>query len=190
MDKILNEKTMWSGTYKGIGFEIVRWHYDDSLTEGYKNIKEVWNSYLILAIDMFPEEYYKDLWIEPDVSKYGGVYYEYYNDTINAIDFHCGCTYYSKVHGLDGGCKTIKIGCDYNHLYDQDMLYDVEYVHNEIRCAIESLIISQPNLKHRCEYNGNYYNIEEGYVLRDDTFYSFEGMVQKAKYQRERKDGL
>jgi hypothetical protein len=180
MDKALRQKTTWSGSHKGIGFEIARWNYNDSLTEGRENIKEGWNSYIILAIEMFPEECHKDLWLEPDVSKYGSVYYSYSNDTISAIDFHCGCTYYDKMHGLDGGRKVIKVGCDYNHLHDEGMIYDVEYVHMEIKRAIESLIISQPNLKHRCVWNGKYYDVGDGYILRDDTFYSFEGMTQKA----------
>ena len=185
MDQELRHKDTWSGMHKGINFEIACWSYNDSHSiKDTVDLRTVWNSYIILPIDMFPEESHKDLWLEPDISKYGYVYYNYCNDLINSVDFHGGCTYYNKTHGMDGGRKVIKIGCDYNHLRDQHMDYDIDHIHHGIKRAIESL---PSNLKHRCINNGNFYHVEDGYILRDDTFYSFEGITQNAEWKRDNK---
>jgi len=175
----LRKKEVWSGTYRGISFEIVKWSYNDSLTEGYDNIKYIWNFYLILSIDAFPKQLHKELWLKPKNTKYDFISYGYYESKILAnIEFHGGITYYKKLLGYDGGKKVIKAGCDYNHAWDQGNRYNIDDLIWDVKVAIDSLFELVDGLLIHCYLSGKYYSESDGYVLRDGSFISWEEIIK------------
>lgn len=179
MENELRHKDVWSGEYKGVGFEICRWSYKDTIGLGGDSERNVWNSYIYLPIDAFDESLHDILWQKPHFTKYGTLLYSYNDDFFNAIDFHGGITYYDKVMGLDGGRKVIKIGCDYNHAWDQDMYFTQDGVCVDIKRSVDSLLAANPNMKKRCIWSGEYYDKAEGYEMRDGSFHSFDSIKSR-----------
>lgn len=180
-EKDLSKKLIWSGTYKSINFEIVNWSYKDPFMD---EMKQIWNFYLILPIDMFPEKLHKEIWLPSRVTEYGSVMYGYYNSNIlSSIDFYGGITYYEKVNGYDGGKKVIKVGCDYNHAWDQDCYYDIKDIIEDTKIAINSLFETVDGLLMRCYWDGKFYPESEGYLLRDGSFISCNRIKEIIKHK-------
>ena len=107
-----------------------------------------------------PEEIRERFWLSPDKSDkvFKGVYYSYHRETlITDLEWHYGCTWYSKVRGVDGEPRVVKIGCDYNHLWDEGRSYDMEYVARDARRCIDSLHDRIPHIKRWCPFCGAYF---------------------------------
>jgi len=154
MDKV----TTYRGSHRSISFEIKR--FDD-----YRGNKK-WTFYLYLKELQFSKEVFKKLWLKPRWYTFGGkktIVYDYCKcDIINAIDFHGGCTWYSKEAGYDKESKCVKVGCDYSHLYDDIYIYSENILEFDAKRAIDSLYIAVPDIKKWCWHCGDY-GIE-GYV--------------------------
>jgi len=164
-----NKTKKWTGTYRGVTFEINNWDYEYN-----GDIKENWTYYLILYLDRIPEENKPNsYWLKS--KKYNGrVIYDYYkHPIINDIDFHCGCTWYSKERGFDGEGKVIKIGCDYAHYWDVGQYYNLNYVTTDVQHTIDKFLEHVPGYKYWCCGNGKLYDLSEG-IVKNDRFYSKE----------------
>ncbi len=174
----LSERKIWNGEYNGIGFEI------NNYPTGYQP-GDSWTYYIFLWLDRIPKENNPDsYWIKPDKkplvkSHVISVSYDYMrNKAINDIDFHYGCTYYSKEAGHEGGSKLIKIGCDYQHYWDEGRTYVIDEITCDVKNSIDKFKEVVPNYKYRCYGNGKLYNIDEGeYVdgsFRSDEYFKKE----------------
>jgi len=176
----LKKSEIWRGKYKGVGFEICKWQTIDYLRNNEK--KDVWSFYLFIVIKSIPTERQGQFWLEGKKSEgHDWVSYDYYGHTVGEIEFHCGCTYYEKASGFDNADKIIKVGCDYNHYWDEGHVYNLEDVHKEVEDAIDSLYELVPNMKCRCGGNGNYYLPEEGEFTADGGFRSNGWVAERAK---------
>lgn len=166
------ETDIWTGTYKGVGFEINNWKTPPNSIE--PNEKDCWTYYIYLHLDRIPEENKPNsYWLKGRKDR-KRVYYDYYkHDVINELDWHGGLTWYSKEHGFDGSGKVIKIGCDYSHSWDEGQYFDLGIVKSELKNTIERFLNYVPDYKHWCCGNGNLYKINEG-VMRGEQFYSKE----------------
>ena len=76
-----------------------------------------WNNclYLEFVKEKFPDFNYPKLvdgWIE------GTKRFDYYESSFADVDFHGGITYYSEKYLPDAGFTLVRIGCDYQHLWD------------------------------------------------------------------------
>ena len=71
------------------------------------------------------QEKFKELWLEDEVFKYrpdaeGRITHDYYSlPILKEVDFHGGATFYAK-NGHTEGYRSVEIGCDYNHGWNQD----------------------------------------------------------------------
>ena len=153
MKEGLKEKTIWTGEHLGVLFQIVNW-------DGR------WNYYLILRLDRIPEKSVSDsYWLKRKKSSLSGnhVLYGYYDHPILPnLDWHGGITWYSKESGFDGDPKTIKVGCDYSHLWDEGHEYILEDIIPEVERTIEKFRELVPGYKYWCSGNGNLYDLSEG----------------------------
>ena len=62
------------------------------------------------------------------------------NEILNEIYFYGGITYYHKTWGFDDGQeKIIKVGCDFNHILDQGVCYNLEDIQVHVKKTIDSL---------------------------------------------------
>lgn len=141
----LDHGEYWHGTYKGVGFKIVKWplkHRPDLFGHEF-----VWNYYIYLNLDKINEADAKKLWIRAYANKYshGRKMYRYYDcKPLTDIEMQGGITWYKKSYGLQDE-KIIEIGCDYNHAWN-DREYQLEEIYEDLKQSIESVLVRFPEL--------------------------------------------
>ena len=143
--------TTWSDKYKSIAYEVQNF---DLLGN-----KDAWAFYLYLRLDQFNEDIQTSLWLDPKASGIGNhIMYSYSEaPVICELDWHCGCTFYEKIGGFDGHKRAVKVGCDYQHYWDEGKHYDVGLVAQEARDCIDSLHLLVADIKRWCVYCGVYF---------------------------------
>ena len=101
------------------------------------------------------------------------IIYDYYAEPlINEIDWHCGCTWYSK-HGMDGSPRIIQIGCDYQHYWDEGHMYNLDTVKYDVKNTIIKFLDHVPGYKYWCCGNGKLYDLKDG-IVKGNRFFSRE----------------
>jgi len=163
----------WTGQYKGFYFEISCHEIRDCLSDDKNKKKKCWCYYLYINEKQVPDELKSNFILVPDLTKdYSR--YNYYDDicALAKIKWHGGITFYN----LENGC--VKAGCDFSHIWDDGVFYNLEYVTFECQRTIDDLISKYPNLKIRCQYNGKYYDQS---VMKPygDSYISQEGEKEK-----------
>ncbi len=147
----LAPKVQFTMRYRNLTIELDNWRISDSQPPR-------WCSYLYLYERWIPKAVFESIWLPHRVVKmapesYGFVTYDYEGSPLGAIEMHGGITYYRK-HGEVEGHRCVQIGCDYNHLWDQDIDYQIEEVAHEAvesaDLAVERLGISQEGVKTDC----------------------------------------
>jgi len=172
--KITQKKTkIWHGTHNGVDFEINNFKTTPKWVDDYE--KDNWTYYLILHLARIPKENKPErFWLKSKADEKGRVYYAYHkNFIISNIDFAGGCSWYSKEAGFDGSNKVIKIGCDYQHSWDEGREYDLEWVKRDVKNTIDAFLNYIPNYKYWCGGNGRLYSLNEG-IVKEEKFYSKE----------------
>lgn len=113
----LRHKETWSGEHAGIVFELCNWSLSDE--------QVVWNYYVYLSEPKLTKEQLDPFWLVDEFIKFSATSpirrtHSYYKvGAFNEFDFHGGITYYKKIEDLEGQ-RCIKVGCDYNHLWDAE----------------------------------------------------------------------
>jgi len=182
----MRNKIVWGDEYRGIHFQIENFSFSEN------EPKDKWAFYLFIKLDQMPGDVAKRFWLEPTKQLIGNrKTYAYYEEAlINGIDFHCGCTWYSKESGFDDDPRIVKIGCDYQHLYDEDQSYSAESIAFDAKQAIDSLIKMVPNIKVRCGWTGKY--VEETEIIKVKGYHgviSKEGAKRREEYLETNKGG-
>lgn len=154
-------RTQWFGIYRGVRFQIDRFKFREE-DRDYK-----WTHYILLNIDeQLPPEFVEKFWLAPqytdnfDKSR-KRLHYDYYDSIISNLEFHGGCTWYSKEGGADEPHRVVKIGCDYQHLWDEGQRYDLDDVYRETKRTIDSLWMLVGKVKVRSFGDGKYRYLEE-----------------------------
>ena len=157
----LSERKVWTGIYRGIGYEINNF----SIGESFPNC---WSHYIRIDLrKQLEADLAAKFWLVPDyktVSPGGREYlsYEYYSSIVEDLDWHGGCTFYEKLGGPDAKQKVIKIGCDYQHYHDDGNHYSELYVYSEVVATIESLYrIANGKIKIRSCGDGQFRFLED-----------------------------
>ena len=142
-----NKTKRWFGQYLGVRYEINNFKRPN--IEGGESDR--WTYYLFINLSKIPKENkIKSLWLRGEKTEYNRINYRYYNHKlIDMLDFHGGCTWYSKQYGFDGHDKIIKIGCDYQHLWDEGIPYFIEEVNRDAKSSIDRFIELIPNYASR-----------------------------------------
>ena len=174
------EKRVWTGTHNGVGFEINNWKSKDIMNDG---DKDNWTYYIFLHLDRIPKESKPNsFWLKPQRFTISDrVHYDYNkHPVIDGIDFHGGCTWYSKEHGFDKTPKVIKIGCDYMHLFDENHFYYIESIVAEVKNTIERFRELVPDYRYWCQGNGGLYPLKDG-EIKGEVFISNDWKKKQPK---------
>jgi hypothetical protein len=81
--------------------------------------------YIFISEQKTPPDLFKSLWLEDKIVQIAPncprrITHDYYSlPLLNSVDFHVGITFYAK-HGHTEGFRSVKLGCDYNHLWDTE----------------------------------------------------------------------
>lgn len=143
-DEKLRKKTVWGFTYRDISIEI-----NNFTIEGLPkhDIPEriCWTYYLYVPLSMLPDKLKEKSWLEPEYSELAGIergHMPYMEAWFADLDWHCEITYYQQsiVNGMRGrDSRVIEIGCDYQHLWDEDHIYRVEDLVHDAKQTVDSL---------------------------------------------------
>lgn len=139
----------WNGEYLAVPYEIHNFEVYDK--------KEGWTFYLYLRELQFEAEDFAKLWLAPVIDdSYGKkrIHYNYMSSIIEDIDWHCGCTFYDKLGGIDGDKRAVKVGCDYQHYWDEGHYYNEHILEQDAKNAIDSLYKVFPKIKSWCCWCG------------------------------------
>jgi len=166
----LNYVEKWWSEYRGVRFEINRNTMDCDGTKFF-------TFYILLHKEKMSKEMLSRLSIKKKTFRGHGFY-----PTSNVdIGFHGGCTFYDKEkYGL-------RIGCDYNHLHDNEMHYTLEDIVSDAKECIDALLLKFPNYKRWCGNCGVVTDIFNGKISEvDEGCYSFKCIecVKKAEVNR------
>lgn len=151
----LRQQRVWLASHREIGYKIVNWHHSpEARMEDYWPSGS-WNFYIYLPEKKCPD--FAKIWL-PDLEKEwspGGrkyVTHAYWTEPLGSVEMHCDITFYEK-HGHVEGHRCVELGCDYQHLYDEEQSYDEQDVARDAVAAIESAfalgILADPALSSR-----------------------------------------
>lgn len=151
--------------HKGVFFEIRKWKLGDMTC---------WNYYLNIRIGQLSEETIKDATLRADPTN---IYpsYDYANGVFSDLDWHGGITFYEKIWDGEGNLAGFKVGCDYQHYFDQKYRYTYGMILDDCFHSIDKLWEKFPNLKIRCSWNGSYHSVDgcpQGYTDENRKFES------------------
>lgn len=151
----------WYGVYRGVNFEIKNFSF------GPIDPKIRWTHYLNIPIDdQFEKEWADKFWLKPRYYKMGSerehLAYDYEDSPVGQLTWHGGCTWYSKESSEDDKVRRIKIGCDYQHYWDEGKTYSLDSVYQEVKETIDSLwTLLDGKIKVRSRGDGKFRYIEE-----------------------------
>jgi len=153
-------REVWLGIYRGIKYEINKFKF------GPDDKEDRWTHYIIITLDQIPEELREKFWLKPELKQLSGsksnyISHNYYDSIISNLEFHGGCTYYEHLSGHYGESRIVKIGCDYQHYWDEGRQYDLKYVESEVRATIDSLWTLCGRIKYRSFGDGAFRYEEE-----------------------------
>lgn len=170
----------WCGEHKGVHYELSHHGVSEYQPQG------TWCFYIFINEGMFiKDESFTAFDREPKIQEIGsGSKFETYDYwDVPDYGFHGGITFYERTSFVDKEGvrrKQLKIGCDYNHLFDLENGYweGLDEVRMDTHRLIESLVQSHP-IKLRCKYSGkidlpeNFYEAQNGnlvHVSQEATF--------------------
>lgn len=126
----MKESTIWRGEHAGLGIEIVRWSFGVVIS----TLPETnWNYYVVIREDQTKQ--FSELWLPPKIVKItpeskGFLTHDYSSlDIANIVEWHGGVTFYEK-YGEVEGYRAVKLGCDFQHLFDIERGYP--YIYEEV----------------------------------------------------------
>lgn len=190
----LSEKSIWTGASpEGLAYEIAFWG-KGSMCDGHG----MWNYYIIIPEDQLRPEDWERVWLPVvRMNNWSGgrtsPAYNVYDSILNEGDFHGGITFYEKSQTPDGDFRSIKVGCDYGHLWDREggYGYSVGYIQQDALNTCRKLAaVLRPLV--RCVWSGAYFdprfNVAEDVPGWEGGFLSPAGLGSKSRWRREESD--
>jgi len=170
-EEMLSGNTRWRSEHEGVGIELSFHGYlPREKREYYDYGHGTWCYYLILDERMFYPKDWKKLCLKATKGKYG-LDYNYYR--FPEVEFHCGITFYEVNkhydHKTGEDYRTVKAGCDYNHLWDKEAGYNDTYesVLFDAKYSARKLLQLFPEVKRRCKYSGIWDDAENFYLAKN-----------------------
>ena len=128
----LSKIETWRGEHAGVQFKICNWEHSPM-----SGLPPVWNYYLYISEKLVGEKFLA-MWLDDEIVTMPGsgremINHDYFSlEVANVADLHGGITFYSK-HGHSAGYRSIEIGCDYQHLYDNQKSWTLDLVEADAR---------------------------------------------------------
>lgn len=140
----MNKTEQWAFEHAGLPVVVKHWGLERGGFEAMNDGKGVWNYYVFLPERLLKEKF-ADVWLPDERVKWSEtgperITHDYMRAPFADAEWHCGITYYAK-HGQLEGHRSVELGCDYSHLYDQERGFDytLEEVASEAKATAEQL---------------------------------------------------
>lgn len=173
MNKLDNFRELknWAGYIKGFYCEIVCWwpeYYPEDKKE------PLWNYYVTIRREQIPTGFDKLIGEKiTSIVASTGRESSYWREASVDISMHWGITFYEPTFNDKGEVIAVKIGCDYNHLYDEGRSYNENYLLADAKNTIDEIIDLFPDYRIFCRGNGFYYPPSAGKLdEKSGDFYS------------------
>ena len=147
----------------------------------------IWCYYVYINEQMLPADLFAEFWLAPTrhyerSSGHSEPMYNYDSPRWADADWHGGVTWYQKLGGLDGDLRSVEIGCDFNHSWDQHQWFTYDLVKREAERTVERLREMYPFYS-RCCYTGRWQPRDQ-MIERDGRLYSKEGLEKQDEWAR------
>lgn len=139
MSEELRKQDVWHIFYKDlVSIKIVHWGVENFFNNG----RGTWNYYIFIHERFCPR--FDELWLEDKLSRFSEtspehVSHDYMSGATGELDMHGGITYYAK-NGYSKGHRSVELGCDYNHYWDEGRAYTIEAVLVDAKASAEQAI--------------------------------------------------
>ncbi len=176
--------TEWRVDHLNIPGSVKHWGTSDYSRYG------VWNYYITLRKSFFqkPEDWER-FRLQRQVKDLGGSKWETatYED-VPDLNWHGGITFGELSRGFDKSTgeeeEIVRLGCDYNHSWDQGIEYSLEEVTGDLKRSVEVLAKIAP-LNARCAWSGRYDHPDKFYTSANGLVHlDFEGKIDYPLWQR------
>lgn len=165
----------WKGSHRGIPYQIVLWDVASAMHDG----KGSWNYYLFLKEQAFADQsIFERMWLDPveypGTERYKAMKFYQYSGVypLTLFDMNGGPTFYEKITDELTGNRTVKVGCDYSHHWDEERgyPYDRQYIEGSARRDIDNLHEAVV-LNIRCNWDGEWYPQSEMFELHNKHYW-------------------
>ena len=141
--KLTNKKT-YTFKYKEINCEIVFWTNENMQQTEHKDLYKsggIWNSYFTILKKDVSASVFKKFNLRVSTDKYGRKNVNYYQlERNNLVSMDYGITFYDKLYDMGGNLFGIKIGNDYNHIWNTGCENE-ETIRRDLENTIDNLVI-------------------------------------------------
>jgi hypothetical protein len=155
------------GDHMDVGFEVSNHNRQE---DSYGEPRGTWCYYVTIMEYMISPDAFDDFWLPPGdpYFKGSGIFVPVYNYTSGKFadaGWHCGITYYEKIGGLDGAPRGVKMGCDYNHYWDEGQHFHYSEIETDAKLTIDAFR-RMYEFKRRCSWSGKW--LPESELTADD----------------------
>lgn len=137
---MLNHKEIWFDTYKGIRFEVNKFQPTPGLGHS-----SAWTYYIHFYAEQFPESFRPQIMPKVYYSSFGTPF-STYRGPLDNIEWHGGITW-SSIENKSGPFTSLKFGCDFQHLWDENRGYSLDDVVGEAKNTIDQLLEKFPEIR-------------------------------------------
>lgn len=167
LEDFLGSAAKWQGEHNGISYEL-SWHGRSEYSpEG------TWCWYITLRSQQFSTEDWLKLRLTREDKEFAGSWRRHWDyDSFPDLEAHGGWTFgeMNTYLGRDGKeYETIKVGCDYAHLWDRESGYyeGKQQIERDAKHSIDLFCQMFPGRRDRCDYCGIYDEPEGFYTARN-----------------------
>lgn len=188
--KTPDRSDVWIGkTPEGFAYEIKHWG-KGTICNG----KGMWNYYITIPEMQVTPEMFKKLWLEPESFRRDIPLYNYFDTIFASAHWHGGVTYYEKKIQADSNHRSVKIGCDYGHLWDEECNYDYDIndVLYDVMNTSKDLAQLLAPINIWCSWSGFWFEskFDMGNNERYQNTISPSGMGDRSGYMRKRRNEM
>lgn len=133
----LSRHDVWHGEHLNISFEIVHWGVERGSFPPVNNGKGIWNYYIFIQECKITN--FNDFYLTPTLYPNHFIY-RYSNSPLANLPWHGGLTYWDTREADVPGFRTLKLGCDYCHAFDDYNEITLEKVLFECKLTIDKLV--------------------------------------------------
>lgn len=150
----MREKKIWNFKYRGFDCEVVHWNYDKPW-DGFPSGN--WNGYIVVKKKQLPDRF-AELLCKKKKTTYASMPWRWDSYKVESIfEMKCGVTFYQVIcDEFTGEKAAIKVGNDYQHLWNENHHYNEEDIVRDLKQSVDKFIERYPEYLVWNPHDGSY----------------------------------